>query len=268
MTLTLTPEYEADIKRQGAALFVERMREAGLGGRTLGSLSPTERATFDRAGSDMEKLEAELRENGGPLLVLDGVPRPDGTTPVVFDPPDDGKLIALDGVPMVDGYDHAAASLEFSAMREAQGADDGDSAELIDLGPHVPRVRESSFGGDDFGTPEIYVEGPDTLALLQDLFTVLPEHLPTGSMNLENEIVKTMIQDVQNGHALAPAALGKLKDMLVKYAPAVKALRASKDKKGQDYAAVPDPSTGRTVTDDDRAAGLLDLGPTVPKAAA
>jgi hypothetical protein len=145
---------------------------------------------------------------------------------------------------------------EFTRMRSAE---DAGSVELVDLGDDVPRpMREATFGGDAYGTDKVYYEDDDTLAELQDLFTVLPVTLPNGSPNLANEIVKAMIADVQHGHPLSPVQIGKFLELRSTHADAIAKLRARSGKGGQDYMDVPNPATARLV-ESARATGLIDL---------
>lgn len=197
-------------------------------------------------------------------LAQDGVPVVEGVEPAKPAPAlpdDDGKLLDLsgEGVPMVDAPGDGQAVL--STMREADRAKDADTAELIDLGDGVP-MRESSYGGLDPETPEVYVQDQNTLPLLRDLYLCLDEQMGNGSTHLQNEQVKRMIEDVERGHSLSVVQLGAMKTLVAEHADEIKALRES----GQGTSAVPppDPATGRVVTDDDRAAGLLDLGADVP----
>jgi hypothetical protein len=166
----------------------------------------------------------------------------DGGVPVLDSPPDD-KAIEL--------------------MREAGREKDGD--ELIEL-DGVP-LREAVYGAQSGHA--VYYEGPELLPALKDLYTVLDESLATtGGPNLANEIVKNAVREVEAGHPLPPATLAKVKDLLAEHADAIAALRAKEGTARQDYMDVPDPAHGRDVTDDDRKAGLLDLGDAVPTVAA
>ena len=84
------------------------------------------------------------------------------------------------------------------AQRAAEAADDGVSPLVLE---GVPMLRESSYGGEN-GTDEIYSEGPELLPPLKDLYTTLPEKLPMGGPNVQNEVVKRMIEDIEKGHPL------------------------------------------------------------------
>lgn len=207
-----------------------------------------------------------VRESGGDgLLDLseDGIPTVEGVEPAKIEPEpqDDGKPLDLsaDGVPVRENAP-GDAQVVLETMREADRAKDANTGP-IDLAADGVKMREASYGGED-GHPAVYVQDANTLPLLKDLYLCVPEQLDNGSINLENEQVKRMIEDVEKGHSLSVVQLGLMKTLVATHADDIKALRQS----GQGTAAVPapDPTGGREVTDDDRAAGLIDLGDGVP----
>ena len=269
MSETLT---EAEVKAKAQEHYVQRLRESGVSSAaTLAGLAPWERSVAGRALAEAQALEvqlrggAKMRESGGQrveLLQLDGVPLVDGAAGGSFEmpaeAPDGGGLLLLDGIPLAPDFDFAQASAEFSAMRESEraaAADDDDDALLVLEG--IP-LRESSYGGEN-GTDEIYSEGPELLPLLKDLYTTLPEKLPTGGPNVQNEVVKRMIEDIEKGHPLPAVDLAMVKTLVTEHGDAIKQLRAKTGADRQDYTA-PSPDGGRVVTDADRDTGLLDLG--------
>lgn len=218
---------------------------------------------------------SRMRESDGDGLIdLSGTGLPmvdesERSAPVAIkrEPADDGKLLDLAGagVPLAESAPTDGQQL-LTKMRESDRVKDAESAAMLDLRALGIPVREASYGGVDPETPEVYVQDANTLPLLKDLYVCVPEQLDNGSENLENEQVRRLIEDVEKGHALSVVQLGLMKTLVAAHAGDIRALRQS----GQSYTSVPapDPSTGRHVTDDDREAGLLDLGPTVPKAAA
>jgi hypothetical protein len=275
---------ETQIKTEVDTLWASRLREAHLFGRSAASLTAQEKATLDGIVSEVDRRRATLRESAGGagaaagddggLIDLSGtgLPMAEGVTPAKLAPEpqdDDGKLLDLagTGVPLAESAPKDGQQL-LEKMRESDRASDAETG-LIDVGALGVTMREGSYGGDEFGTAENYYAGSETLPLLQDLLTCLPVTLDNGTPNLENEQVKVMIEDLGRGHTLSVVAIGKMKDLVVKHAAEIKALRASRDKQGQDYSSVPDPATGRQVTDDDRGTGLLDLsGDGIPTKAA
>jgi len=278
MTTTLTPEREAQIKKEAGDLYRQRVREAGLAGRALNTLTVAEEQAVGRALIESERLAAQLRGGVGLLDLGPHVPIVDGAAPMIGDlaaagglemtplresDVADGPLLDLGpGVPVAD--DAVAARATLDRLRESDAVAGVES--LIDL-PGVP-MREASFGGEN-GTPEVLYEDQELRDLVHDLYSILDENRDTGSPSLENSQVLAMVEAVGRNQSLSTVQIGLLKGLLVKYAAPIKALRESPDREGQDYriSSVPDPETARLVTDGDRGAGLLDLGEGVPKKA-
>lgn len=92
----------------------------------------------------------------------------------------------------------------------------------------------------------VYFQDADTIADAAHLYAVLKEEADTGSPNLENELVRDMLQQLQLGQALGGDQLGKLLELLDKYADEIKAFRDNPDT-SQDIMAVPDPNTARII---------------------
>ena len=268
----------SEIKTEVDALWASRLREAGLLGRSVTSLNAQEKATLDEIVTAVNNHAAGLRESAGgsdesglidpPVRVCRwstrrSVPRRSCSS---RSRRTTGRWWISSAMAFRSRRaPPATGRLSSSRLREADRAKDADSDKMPDLrGLGIP-LRESSFGAGD---EETFYPSPDTQELLQDLFTCLPETLPNGSENLEAAVVKRMLEDLTRGHQLAPVDVAKMKELVVKHQSEIKALRESRDKQGQDFDAVPDPASGREVTDDDRATGLLDLGSGVPTKAA
>lgn len=93
---------------------------------------------------------------------------------------------------------------------------------------------------------EVYFQDGQTLADVAHLYAVLKEDADTGSPNLENELVREMLHSLQLGQTLSNDQLGKLFELLAKYADEIAAFRDDPDS-AQDILAVPDGGTARIV---------------------
>jgi hypothetical protein len=108
----------------------------------------------------------------------------------------------------------------------------------------ISRLREGAYTNPD-GSQVMYTD-KDTLRQLYDLYAILPEQGPSGSSNLPNDQVRTMLSDIQNGQPLSDAQLGALRGLLAKYKSELAAFVAS-GRSGQDYGDVVAPGTGRLI---------------------
>ncbi len=107
-------------------------------------------------------------------------------------------------------------------------------------------MREGSYRNAD-GSRIAY---PDrqTVQDARDLYAILQEQAPSGSSNLENDQVRAILSDLLSGQPdLSDAQWGVLKHLTGKYAAQLKALRASPDRRGQDYSKVVPVGTGRVL---------------------
>jgi len=106
------------------------------------------------------------------------------------------------------------------------------------------RLREGTYqAGEDH---EVYYQDDSTLADAAHLYAVLKEDADTGSPNLENELVREMVRQLQLGQLLGGDQVGKLLELLDKYADEIAAFRADPDN-AQDVLAVPDANTARII---------------------
>lgn len=106
-------------------------------------------------------------------------------------------------------------------------------------------LREGSYTNAD-GSVIAYLDA-QTVQDARDLYAVLQEQAPSGSSNLENDQIRAILTSLQAGQQLDDAQWGAFHHLRDKYASALTALRASADRKGQDYSAVAEPGTGRVM---------------------
>lgn len=106
------------------------------------------------------------------------------------------------------------------------------------------RLREGTY---EAAGHTVYFQDDQTIEDAAHLYAVLKEEAATGSPNLENELVREMLQQLQLGQALGGDQLGKLLELLDKYAEQIKAFRDDPDS-AQDIMAVPDGNTARILT--------------------
>lgn len=93
-------------------------------------------------------------------------------------------------------------------------------------------LREGTYQLAD-GRSVYYDNGRETLQDASDLYTVLDENHKTGSPNLENMQARNILGLLQTGSGLGEVHIGTLRELLTKHAPAIAALRRSKDRDGQ-----------------------------------
>lgn len=118
-------------------------------------------------------------------------------------------------------------------------------ADALDWAPETV-MREATYQAGD---RTIYYEGADTWEDITDLYTLLEQHLETGSPNLENAQIEKLADVVASGRSLSDVDIGVLVRLLKKYEGPLAELRATPGKGGQDYTDVPDPATARIVSD-------------------
>lgn len=111
-------------------------------------------------------------------------------------------------------------------------------------------LREGSYTNADGSV--IAYQDAQTVRDAQDLYAILEEQGPSGSSNLENDQVRGILTALHAGR-LDDAQWGVLRHLTQKYASELKALRASPDRKGQDYSAVTPVGTGRVIKSKDQA---------------
>jgi hypothetical protein len=195
------------------------------------------------------------------------------------------KLARVPGVPLKEGVDaETRAVLGEATPDDDELLDDEDDLlnedddavdenDLIDLGPGVPstkkkkpatakeilaesqreqreldqRLREGTFGGAKYGTPEVFYEDSSTYADVADLYSILDQNRGTGSPSLENAQIENLAETMMRGKSLSDVQIGVLKQLMAKYKTRIEKLRASPDREGQDYTSSPDPGTARLV---------------------
>lgn len=106
-------------------------------------------------------------------------------------------------------------------------------------------LREGVLNTAD-GT-KVYYQDDQTLRDALDLYAVTREQHDTGSPNLENDQAREIVHSLQRGGGLSEVQIGKLRQLLAKYAAEIKQLRASPDRHGQDFLDVPDHATARII---------------------
>jgi hypothetical protein len=105
----LTREQEQEITSAGSAAFGARLREAGLEGRSIGSLTGRDAAAFQAAVQAGLDAEGRLRESAGLIdLGGEGVPMVDGAT---VGAPDGGVFIEPTAGEIIDGMRAAGVPL-------------------------------------------------------------------------------------------------------------------------------------------------------------
>jgi hypothetical protein len=110
----------------------------------------------------------------------------------------------------------------------------------------LARLREATYDVPD-GSKVQYSSGGDVYRDACDLYAILDEVAPSGSSNLENDIVRQLLTDLRQGKAPNGQQWGALRALLEKYARELAALRASPDKGGQDFVGGAAPGTGRVI---------------------
>jgi hypothetical protein len=126
MTLTITPGREDAIKSAGAACFFAKLREAGLEGRSLASMSDAEQRVVGEATAGALAVEARMRETVS--VDLPGVPMIEdaGAARVLIEPIGDvtaadmSAALTASGVPMIPSFAERITSGRGPWMRLSQ----------------------------------------------------------------------------------------------------------------------------------------------------
>jgi hypothetical protein len=79
------------------------------------------------------------------------------------------------------------------------------------------------------------------------LYSILKEEAPSGSSNMENDVVRQLLTDLWQNKPLNNAQHGALAQLLRKYAPQIAAAQKSEDYDGQDYLHTPPEGQGRVT---------------------
>jgi hypothetical protein len=108
----------------------------------------------------------------------------------------------------------------------------------------VARLREGTYQA---GGHTVYFQDADTLRDAADLYAVLREDAENGSPNLENDLVRAWVAQLQSGQLLDDVQLAKLFELMDTYAPQIAAYRASGDRT-QDILNVPENPSPRILT--------------------
>jgi hypothetical protein len=111
-------------------------------------------------------------------------------------------------------------------------------------GPVTVKLREGTY---EAGKSHIvYYQDADTFKDAAHLSAVLSAAAPTGSPNLENDMVLAFLETMQQGNSLNNEQLAKLLELLDEYRDEIAAYRADPDT-SQDLTAVPDGNSARII---------------------
>lgn len=106
------------------------------------------------------------------------------------------------------------------------------------------RLREGTYKA---GEHTVYFQDGETMRDLADLYAVLEETAGTGSPNVENDLVRGFIEQVQHGRPLNDTQIAKLLEMRRRYADQLEAYRANRDP-ARDLLNIPDTARARILS--------------------
>jgi hypothetical protein len=213
--------------------FLDALGAAGVPMRP----SFAERITSGRGAWGAMRLSDSARDTVLALAAkADEAARARVPASVATDESSSGEPLELPGVPMVEDAKPRSGEELLAESKREQAAEDG--------------VREAglpTYGGPEFGTPEVEYDDGTAYQLVSELYALLAPEIDNGTENLENSKVEDLARSILGGKPLTAVQYGVLKELAAKYAKELAAARADGDA-SQDYMQVPNPATGRLVT--------------------